>query len=190
MQLFNILYNIKNITHSLLISTEEDNELPIRISPDIPEIASNPNGQNNLGSLEFGEAEETTHSEGLFTEGNNIYAYEEPDEDVNLFVNPTIHSERTWKHQFRPLKTFRFWAAVIGWVGIKASILFFWILLPVLSHGIQKRTYIWISVSTMAGFITFFPSLVSFKVLEMTSQNRRLYFGLASWLCGITLIGM
>ncbi|XP_076630785.1 uncharacterized protein LOC143346517 [Colletes latitarsis] len=177
--------------YSLLLSTEEDNELPVRISSDIPQSTENSIGRSNLENMEFDEAEERTHGGGLFSEGNDIYAYQEfNEEEVDLFVNPIIHSQSKWKYQLRPLKTFRFWAVVLGWVGIEVSALFFWVLLPVLSNRIVKNPYVWISLSTTAGLVTFLPSLASVKVLRMTSQNRRLYFGLACWLCGITLTGL
>ncbi|XP_053977324.1 monocarboxylate transporter 3-like isoform X1 [Hylaeus volcanicus] len=176
--------------YSLLLSTEEDNELPIRISPDIPESTHHSNGQNNFENPEYAEVEGRTHIGGLYSEGNNIYAYENPNEDVDLFVNPIVHSDSKWKHQLRPLRTFRFWGVVVGWVGVKVSALFFWILLPVLFYGVANHSYGWMSLSTLAGFLTFFPSVSSIKVLQMTTQTRRLYFGLSSWLCSVALIGL
>ncbi|KOC60964.1 Monocarboxylate transporter 5 [Habropoda laboriosa] len=174
--------------YSLLLSTEEDTELPIRIASDDPKDLQDSSSQDYIGNFDYVQAEETAHSGGLLNEGNNIYAYEELDEDVDLFVNPVVHSNNQCNHQLRALANFQLWAAIIGWVGMKASALFFWLLLPALSYEIVSKSYFWMSLSIMAGFSTFLPNLVSYKVLKLTNQNRRLYFGTASWLSGVSLI--
>ncbi|KZC13105.1 PREDICTED: uncharacterized protein LOC107191155 [Dufourea novaeangliae] len=179
----------RTLPYSLLL-TEEDNELPIRISPDVPGSTQHAGGQHESENLEYDDAEERTQEGGLFSEGSNMYAYEELDEDVDLFENPAVHSDSPWKQQIRPLKNFRFWAAMMGSVGVKTSILFFWILLPVLSFGVTRSYSMYIPLCTMAGFGTLLPNLASYKVLKMTNHNRRIYFGLAAWLCAITLTGL
>ncbi|CAK9824397.1 hypothetical protein ANTRET_LOCUS2573 [Anthophora retusa] len=176
--------------YSLLLSTEEDTELPVRIASDDSKDLEDSNSQNYVENFSYGEAEETAHGGGLLSEGNNIYAYEELDEDVDLFVNPVVHSDNKWNHQLQALKNFQCLAAIIGWVGMKLCTLFFWLLLPVLSYEIVSNSYFWMSLSVMAGISTFLPNLVSYKVLKLTNQNRRLYFGVASWLSGASLIGM
>ncbi|XP_076677190.1 uncharacterized protein LOC143373645 isoform X2 [Andrena cerasifolii] len=177
--------------YSLLLSTEEDNELPVMISSDMSKSTRDPLDQNYSESLEYSEAEERAHGGGLLSEGGNMYAYEEPDEDIDLFVNPSVaRSNSKWEHELRAFKTFQFWAATVGWVGVKGSTLFFWVLLPTLSCDIVRDSYVCMPVSIIAGFATFVPSLASYKILQMTSQNRRLYFGLTCLLCGITLIGL
>ncbi|XP_076229244.1 uncharacterized protein LOC116431507 isoform X1 [Nomia melanderi] len=174
--------------YSLLLS-EEDNELPIRISSDMVKTTQDSNGEHDSENLGYGDTEETTN-EGLFSEGNNMYAYQEPDDEVDLFVNPVHSSAGKWKHQLRPLKNMRFWLAIVGWVGMKACVLYFWILLPVLSSRVIKNTYVHASLCTIAGFGTLFTNVASYKVLKLTIHDRRIYFGLTAWLSGIILIGL
>ncbi|CAL7937823.1 unnamed protein product [Xylocopa violacea] len=176
--------------YSLLLSTEEDTELPIRISSDVHTESQHLNSQDEIDNYEYGQDEERVHSGGLLNEGNNIFGYEDLDEDVDLFVNPMVHSDDKWIYPLRMLKSFQFWAATIGWVGMKVSVLFFWLLLPILSYEIENNSYYWMFLSAMAGFSTFLPNLFSYKMLRFTNQNRRLYFGMASWLCGVSLIGI
>lgn len=98
--------------------------------------------------------------------------------------------DNKWKQQFRVLKDFRFWAAIIGWVGMKTSILFFWLLLPILSYDIVNNFNPSMFLSILAGFSTFLSNLISYKVLKFTNQTRRLYFGIASLSCSVSLIGI
>lgn len=176
---------------SLLLSTEEDTELPIRISSDVSKSEQQLNSQDEIENSEYGQRDEgIQHGGGLFNEGSNMYAYEDLDEDVDLFVNPVAHSDSKWKYQLRALKNFKFWAAVVGWSGMKVSTLYFWILLPLFSNRIVHDPYIWMSLFVTASFATFLPNLISYKILKATSQNRRLYFGIASWICCTSLIGM
>ncbi|OAD59221.1 hypothetical protein WN48_09487 [Eufriesea mexicana] len=164
--------------YSLLLSTEEDTELPVRISSDVHEESQHPNDQDDIENFEYNQADDKIHGGGLLSEGNNIYAYEDMDEDVDLFINPMIHMDNKWKHQLRVLRDFRFWAATIGWVGMKVSALFFWLLLPVLSCEVVNNSYLWMSLSVVAGFSTFLPNFISYKTLKFKNQNRRLLFGL------------
>lgn len=146
-------------------------------------------GQHETESLTYGNTGETTN-EMLFSEENNIYAYQEPDDEVDLFVNPVHSSTGKWKHQLRSLKNLRFWLAIVGWVGMKTCILYFWILLPTLSSRTTKNTYIDASLYTIAGFGTLFTNLASYKVLKLTIHDRRIYFGLTAWFSAVILIGM
>lgn len=168
------------------MSTEEDTELPVSISSDGSKDLQH---SSNMEGLEYRQTEDSTHGGGLLSEGNNIYAYEELDEDVDLFINPVPHSDSKWRHQFRAFKNFGFWAATIGWIGMKVSTLFFWILLPVLSYEIANNSYVWMSLYIMAGFSTLLPNLVSYKILKLKNQHRRLYFGIACWTSAISLLG-
>ncbi|XP_076759528.1 uncharacterized protein LOC143428491 [Xylocopa sonorina] len=176
--------------YSLLLSTEEDTELPIRISSDMHIESQHLSSQDEIDNHEYIQDDERAHSGELLSEGSNIYGYKDLDEDVDLFVNPMVHSDDKWTYPLRILKSFQFWAATVGWVGMKVSVLFFWLLLPVLSYEIKHKPYNWMLLSIVAGFNTFVPNLFSYKVLRLTNHNRRLYFGMASWLCGISLIGM
>lgn len=176
--------------YSLLLSTEDDTELPIRISSNLPENSQYENNQDNIENFQYGQADEKINAGGFLNEGNNIYAYEDLDEDIDLFVNPVVHLDNKWKQQFRVLKDFRFWAAIIGWIGMKTSILFFWLLLPILSYDIVNNFKLSIFLSILAGFSTFLSNLISYKVLKFTNQTRRLYFGIASLFCSVSLIGI
>lgn len=176
--------------YSLLLSTEDDTELPIRISSNLPENSQYENNQDNIENFQYGQADEKINAGGFLNEGNNIYAYEDLDEDIDLFVNPVVHLDNKWKQQFRVLKDFRFWAAIIGWIGMKTSILFFWLLLPILSYDIVNNFKLSIFLSILAGFSTFLSNLISYKVLKFTNQTRRLYFGIASLFCSVSLIGL
>ncbi|XP_012142017.1 uncharacterized protein LOC100875139 [Megachile rotundata] len=177
--------------YSLLLSTEEDTELPIRISSEISKSEQHLSSQDEIENSEYSQGEERIqHSGGLLNEGSNIYAYEEQDEDVDLFVNPVPQSDSKWKYQLHALKNFKFWAAVIGWTGMKVSALYFWVILPIFSSLIAQDSYVWMSLVITAGFATFLPNLMSYKILKVSSQTRRLYFGVASWVCSISLIGL
>lgn len=73
---------------------------------------------------------------------------------------------------------------------MKTSILFFWLLLPILSYDIVNNFKLSIFLSILAGFSTFLSNLISYKVLKFTNQTRRLYFGIASLFCSVSLIGL
>lgn len=127
----------------------------------------------------------------LFSEVNSIYAYQEPDEeDVELFVSPSMQSTSKWKQKFRVLHYFRFWIAVITWIGIKTGTLFFWILVPVLylKRGGPDYTNSWMILLVVAGVGSFLPGVVSCWTVTTTVQCRRLYFGGACWLGSIILL--
>ncbi|XP_076546966.1 uncharacterized protein LOC117610328 [Osmia lignaria lignaria] len=176
--------------YSLLLSTD-DTELPIRISSDVSKSEQQLSNQDEIENSEYGQTDERIqHGGGLLNEGSNMYAYEDLDEDVDLFVNPVSHSNSNWKYQLCALKNFRLWAAIVGWIGMKASTLYFLILFPLLSSRIVDDPYIWMPLFITASFATFLPNLISYKILKATSQNRRLYFGTASWICGTSLIGI
>ncbi|XP_078053170.1 uncharacterized protein LOC144478791 isoform X2 [Augochlora pura] len=174
--------------YSLLLS-EEDNEIPIRNSPDITENSQELTCQRKPGSQDYGEIEDKAHEDALFSEGSYMYSYQEPDDDVDLFVSPLHSSGSKWKQQLGLLKSLRFWMAVVGWVGMKVCILFFWILLPVISSVTVRGYYAYAPLCTMAGFGTLLPNIASYKILQMTNHNRRVYFGLAAWFCAVILIG-
>ncbi|CAK9795520.1 hypothetical protein ANTPLA_LOCUS403 [Anthophora plagiata] len=176
--------------YSLLLSSDEDTECLIKITSDDPKDLQDSNNQNYVENFGYGEAEKTANGGGLLNEGNNIYAYEELDEDVDLFVNPVVQSDNKWNHQFQALKNFQCLATIIGWVGMKMCTLLFWLLLPFLSEPCKNDPYLSVSLYVAAIIGTFLPNLVSYKVLKLTNQNRRLYFGVASCLSGASLIGV
>ncbi|XP_076650424.1 uncharacterized protein LOC143357737 [Halictus rubicundus] len=175
--------------YSLLLS-EEDNEIPIRTSSDAPENTLELNSPSRPGSHNYGDADERAHNDELFSEGNNMYSYQEPDDDVDLFVSPLQPSDSKWKQQLQLLKNLRFWMAVVGWVGMKLCTLFFWLWLPVISSMTPAERSVRVLQFTMAGFGTLLPNIASYKILQLTNHNRRIYFGLASWFCAVILIGL
>ncbi|XP_076301251.1 uncharacterized protein LOC143219200 [Lasioglossum baleicum] len=174
--------------YSLLLS-EEDNEIPITTSADTLESTLELNSRRQPGNQDYGNAEERAHDE-LFSEANNMYAYQEPDDDVDLFVSPLQPSDSKWKQQLRLLKNLRFWMAVVGWVGMKVFTLFFWTLLPVIFSISSGQHFQHSLLCTMAGFGTLLPNIASYKILQFTNHDRRIYFGLAAWFCAVILIGL
>lgn len=149
---------------------------------------------DNLGyALDSAIKREREAAPPLFSEVcNSIYAYEEPDEDVELFVSPILRAKgKWWKQEFRAIRYFRFWAAVMTWIGVRAYALFFWILVPTLflQRATSKYLTDWATLLVIAGFGTFAPSVASYWVTTTTVQYRRIYFGGACWLGSLVLIG-
>lgn len=130
----------------------------------------------------------------LFSEVNSIYAYQEPDEDVELFINPIVQSDDKWKQEFRVVRYFRFWAAAVTWIGMKAGSLYFWILVPAVFLQRTTESFVyysddWVTLLVVAGFGSFVPSIASCWSITTTAQYRRIYFGSACWLGSIILLG-
>lgn len=127
----------------------------------------------------------------LFNEVNSIYAFQE-DEDVELFVNPSVKLGKRWQQEFRVLRYFRFWAALVTWISMRTCSLFFWILVPTLYLKRALPAYYsdWVMLLVVAGFGTFLPSVGSCWLTIITMQYRRIYFGTACWLSSLVLIGM
>lgn len=179
--------------YRLLLPTDEDNELGIRISPDVtgePEDRQN-NGVDNLGYIDNAAKQGRNVAPALFSEVNNIYAYQDPDEDVELFVSPIIRSSgKWWKQEFRVLRYFRFWAAVTTWISLRTYSLFFWILVPTLFLKRAAPIYMsdWVTLPIVAGIGSFVPSIGSCWSITTTTQYRRIYFGSACWLGSLVLI--
>jgi len=164
--------------------------LGIRIPPDIEsESDRRDNGVDNVG-YDNGDKQDR-NAAPLFNEVNSIYAYQEPDEDVELFVNPAMRSGGKWKQEFRVIRYFRFWATVVTLIGIRAGSLFFWILIPTLflqRSGPAFRTDNWVTLLVAAGVGSFVPSIASYWSIVTTAQYRRIYFGGACWLSSIILL--
>lgn len=172
-----------------LLLAEEDNELGIRISPDREsESERRESGTDNVG-YDNGDKQDR-NAAPLFSEVNSIYAYQEPDEDVELFVSPAAQAESKWKQELRVARYFRFWAAVVTWIGMRAGSLFFWILVPALSlkrTQLVHRTDDWVTLLVIAGVGSFVPSVASYWSIVTTVQYRRIYFGAACWLGSFVL---
>ncbi|XP_014481683.1 PREDICTED: uncharacterized protein LOC106748034 [Dinoponera quadriceps] len=166
--------------YRLLLSGDEDNELGIRMTPD---VAEETNAQDNT-------AKRDRNATPLFSEVNSIYAFQE-DEDVELFVNPRSAGKR-WQQEFRVFRYFRFWAALITWIGMRTCSLFFWILMPTLYLKCAPPAYHsdWVILMVVTGFGTFLPSVCSCWLAIATIQYRRIYFGTACWLGSVVLIGL
>lgn len=175
-----------------LLLSDEDNELGIRMSPDREsESERRDNGTDNP-SYDTSEKQDR-NAIPLFSEVNSIYAYQEPDEDVELFVNPTLRSGSKWKQEFHVVRYFRFWAAVVTWIGMRAGSLFFWILVPALFLQRTEPDYHtddWVTLLVVAGIGSFVPSIASYWSTVTSAQYRRIYFGGACWLGSIILFNL
>lgn len=170
-----------------MLLTDEDNELGIRISPERESDRQN-NGADNVG-YDNGDKQDR-NAAPLFSEMNSIYTYQEPDEDVELFVSPAAQSDK-WKQEFRVARYFRFWAAVVTWIGMRAGSLFFWILVPVLSLQREEQVYYtdgWMKLLVVAGVGSLVSNIASYWSIVTTVQYRRIYFGGACWLGSIILL--
>ncbi|XP_011151808.1 uncharacterized protein LOC105190659 [Harpegnathos saltator] len=176
--------------YRLLLSGDEDNELGIRMAPDIAEETNDQSNSANNVSYLHSSAKQDTNAAPLFSEVNSIYAFQE-DEDVELFVNPSVRSKR-WQQEFRVLRYFRFWAALVTWIGMKAYSLFFWILVPTLylKRSLPEYYSDWVMLLIVAGFGTFLPSVGSCWLIITTMRYRRIYFGVTCWLGSLVLIGL
>lgn len=178
-----------------LLLADEDNELGIRLSPDRDTEMSDQRdnvGADNVG-YDNGDKQDR-NAAPLFSEVNSIYAYQELDEDVELFVNPAVRTGDKWKQEFRVARYFRFWAAVVTWIGMRAGSLFFWILVPALY---LKRAELddyhmddWATLLVVAGVGSFVPSVASYWSIVTTAQYRRIYFGGACWLGSVILLNL
>ncbi|XP_020288408.1 uncharacterized protein LOC109857000 [Pseudomyrmex gracilis] len=176
--------------YRLLLPSDEDNELGIRISDRESETDRRNIGMDNVG---YNNGDKDRNAAPLFSEVNSIYTYEEPDEeDIELFVNPSMRSASKWKQKFRVLHYFRFWIAVITWIGIKTGALFFWILVPVLYLKRAESDYTdsWMILLVIAGVGSFVPGVLSCWTVTTTVRSRRLYFGGACWLGSIILLSL
>lgn len=178
----------------LLLSTEEDNELGIRLSP---ERETKPNrgddgGTDNVGYIDSADKQERDPVQPLFSETDNIYAYQDADEDVELFVSPTLPATSRWKQEFRVIRFFQFWVAAVTWIGMRVGTLFFWTLMPALFLDRSEIGYNsddWATLLVVAGVGSFVPSVASRWTITIDTQWRKMYFGIACWLSGGVLIG-
>lgn len=162
----------------------------IRISSDREsEFNQRNNGTDNIG---YDNSDKQDSNVGvLFSEVNSIYTYQEADEDVELFVNPTVQSDGKWKQEFRVARYFRFWAVIVTWTGMKSGSLFFWVLVPTLFLQRTKPFYYtsdWVTLLVAAGVGSFISSVASYWLIVTTAQYRRIYFGGACWLSSIILL--
>lgn len=179
--------------YRLLLSTEEDNELGIRLSPDTETESEQRNdGANNAGYVASNDKQER-NSTPLFSEVNNIYAYQDADEDVELFVSPALRLTNKWQQDFRVVRYFRFWMATITWIGVRAGTLFFYLLVPVMfldRSEIGYHTNAWATLLIVAGIGSFVPSIASRWLITANAQYRKIHFAIACWLSGGVLIGL
>ncbi|KYM96086.1 hypothetical protein ALC62_13137 [Cyphomyrmex costatus] len=175
-----------------LLLTDEDNELGIRISSDREsEFDQWNNGTDNIGYDKSDKQD--SNVEASFNEVNSIYAYQELDEDVELFVNPTMQSDGKWKQEFGVACYFRFWAVIVTWIGMKSGSFFFWILVASLFLQRTEPFYCtsdWVMLLVTAGIGSFVPSIASYWFIVTTAQYRRIYFGGACCLSSIILLSL
>ncbi|KAL6423747.1 hypothetical protein ACFW04_010314 [Cataglyphis niger] len=180
--------------YRLLLPTDEDNELGIRISSDRESESERQNKGIDNASYENSN-KNNRNAVPLFSEINSIYAYQESDEDVVLFSNSTMQLNSKWKQEFRVLRYFRFWAAAVTWIGMKAGSLYFWILVPAIFVQRTAESSVcysddWMMLLVVAGLGSFVPSIASCWSITTTAQYRRIYFGSACWLGSIILLGL
>jgi hypothetical protein len=181
------------IVDRLLLSNEEDNELGIRLSSDRETESERRNNRgDNVGYDDSGDKHGRKNPVPLFSEVNSIYSYQDTDEDVELFVSPTLQASNKWKQEFRVVRYFRFWAAAITWIGMRTGTLFFWILVPVLFLERSEIGYgsnDWAMLLVTAGLGSFVTSIISRWSITANAKFRKIYFGITCWLSGGVLIG-
>ncbi|RLU20595.1 hypothetical protein DMN91_007208 [Ooceraea biroi] len=164
---------------------------PYRLSDRETESERRNNGVDNVGYDSSDKQERNPVP--LFSEVNSIYAYQDADEDVELFVSPILQASNKWKQELRVIQYFRFWAAVVTWIGLRAGTLFFWILIPVLfleRAEIGYQSDDWATLLVIAGVGSFVPSVASRWSITTNAEHRKIYFGIACWLSGGILIGL
>jgi len=149
--------------------TDKDNVSGIRLLPN-RELESDRwnNGADNVGNDNSGKQ----------------------NRNVKLFINPIMRLGDKWKQEFCVICYFRFWAAVVTWIGMKAGSFFFWILVPALFLQQTEPfcTIDWVMLLVVADIGSFVPSIASYWFIVTTAQYRRIYFGGACWLGSIILL--
>lgn len=180
----------RSTPYTLLLS-EEDNELNIQ---DIPDITINHSNDDGTGANSLYEDAEVTR-EGpppLFSEANNSYSYEDPEDDVNLFVTPIGRASSTWSEELRMLRHFKFWCAVAAWFGIRGCALSLLVLTPTLAltfgQGFDTLGQC-VTLITLTGMGSLLPSAVSYWSPK-TARWRSIYFGSMCWLGAMALWGI
>ncbi|XP_046423936.1 uncharacterized protein LOC124181414 isoform X1 [Neodiprion fabricii] len=184
---------LQRTTPYRLLISEEDNELSIRETPE--ETLSFPNLEEEFRN-ETEENDGTTTGEPiptpLFSEGSNSYSYDEPEDDINLFVTPSGSSTTTWLEEFRTLRLIKFWSAVVTWFSIKGCAFSLLVLSPsmAMTQG-QGFTTLGQSVTltTVIGLGTFLPGAASIWSPK-TARWRSVYFGTMCWLGSAALWGI
>ncbi|XP_015597589.1 uncharacterized protein LOC107268886 [Cephus cinctus] len=181
-----------------LLLGEEDNELTIKdTSPDVTRGTQHETeaGQTDasIRALEQGQRpeQEPETAEGpppLFGAGSNSFSYEDPEDDVSLFVTPIARVSTTWSDEFRTMKLVTFWFAVFAWTGLKIGPLSICLLLPLLTIvRVNSATLAdGVIVLIVLGVGTLIPAIGSYWNLK-TAHQRSVYFGLSCWLGGFVL---
>lgn len=175
--------------YSLLIA-EEDNELNI---PDVTMNRSNFADQNIGASSTYEESDLTRDGPPpLFTEaGNNSYAFDEPEDDVNIFVTPLRSVGTSWSEEFQILRLIKFWSAVVAWFANASCSFSLFALSPTLAltKSLDSPTLGQsIILLPAAGFGAFVPAVLSFWNPQ-TARSRSFYFGSMCWLGAAALWG-
>ncbi|XP_012265147.2 uncharacterized protein LOC105691323 [Athalia rosae] len=181
----------RTMPYSLLIS-EEDNELNIRDISDVTTTSPNPEVIQRRASYE--DAEITREGPPtLFSEENNSYAYDEPADDINLFVTPIGRVASSWTEEFRMLLLIKFWSVVPAWFGTKASMISFFVLSPSLiltedKQGVNALGQC-VTLTTVIGLGMLLPGIMSYWS-PRTARCRSIYFGCMCWLGAAALLGL
>ena len=177
--------------YSLLLS-EEDNELTSRVTADIiRDTQSSTEAPKNLDIVDTMYVEEERIDKedppALFDQGSNAFNYQDPEEDLDLFIAP---SRFEWKQEFQILAVFKFWVGTIAYIGAKTGALFLWILLPCLAITRIKDATLsdGATLSIVAGLGTLVPNAATYWKPN-TARWRSLWFGGASWIGGVVFLG-
>lgn len=177
--------------YTLLLS-EEDNELTSRVTADIIRDTQQQSTSGNDNTL-YAEGPRIDKDDppSLFQQGSNTFNYQDPEEDLDLFVAPSSRSSIfTWKQEIRVLRVFKFWLGILACIGYKTGGLFLWILLPTLVFTKTSDANLsdGVALSIVAGLGTLVPNAAAYW-RPSTAQWRSLWFGGASWLGGLVLLG-
>lgn len=179
----------RSTPYSLLVS-EEDNELNI---PDVSDVTTSRANEDEPGENSLYEDAEITR-EGpppIFNEANSSYAFDEPEDDVNLFVTPIGRASSTWAEELQVLRLVKFWSAVTAWLGIRGSTFSLLVLAPTIAiangQGFNTLDRS-VNLITVVGVGTLIPSLLSYWTPK-TARWRSIYFGSMCWLGALALCG-
>ncbi|XP_043268780.1 monocarboxylate transporter 5-like [Venturia canescens] len=181
--------------YSLLLS-EEDNELTPRRNPNVARDSQPAETSVNSGDAIYEIAEEASAKgedpPSLFSQGNNAFNYQDPDDDLDLFVAPALKSIHfTWKQEFQVFRSLKFWLGTAACLGARLGALFLWILLPSLTVTRIEDADLsdGASLSIVAGIGTLVPNAAAYW-RPSTARWRSLAFGGSSWLGAFVLFGL
>lgn len=180
--------------YSLLLS-EEDNELSSQMAADVVREAQRAETSSvDSADATYEVAEDAMTGEdppALFDQGNNAFNYQDPEDDLDLFVAPGLRSTSfTWNQEFQVFRSLKFWLGTVACLGAKVGALFLWILLPSLAVTRIEDADLsdGVTLSIVAGIGTLVPNTAA-HWRPSTARWRSLSFGGSSWLGALVLLG-